>query len=155
MQHADAYDWLEETPWWKKTIRWFGWCALSVVVAAGYADAPVFALVGFVSVWGLRSLLPSQQFGVSGFFCTAFTIAGFCLFLIHIVAPKDQSFWSGFTLAASFLGAFIFVQARNFKTIKETLQHEVYLTGFEWYRNQKHERDQKEYDEWLKKHPNQ
>jgi hypothetical protein len=155
MRHEDAYEWLEETPWWKKTIQWFGWLVLSLIAAAGFADAPLFALVGFGCVWCFRSVLTLNEWGIFGLFVAAVTIGGVSLFLIHIVAPEDQSFWYGFTLAAALLGAFIIFQLRKLKFTKETLQHEIYLTGFEWYRNQKLERDQKEYDEWLKKHPNQ
>jgi hypothetical protein len=154
MRHEDAYEWLEETPWWKKTIQWFGWLVLSLIAAAGFADAPLFALVGFCCVWCFRSALTLNKWGVFVFLIAAVTIAGVSLFLIHLVAPENQGFWYGFTLAAALLGSCILFQIRNAKNLQQKLQHEIYYSDFEWYRKQRFEEQQKEYEEWLKKHPN-
>jgi hypothetical protein len=154
MKHGSELDWLEEQPFWKKTIQWFGWLVLSLTVAAGFADAPLFAIAGFICVWCLRLGVRQRQWGTPVFLVAVTTIAGVCLFLIHLVGPGDQSFWYGFTLAAAVLGSCIFLQIRKAKNLQEELQHEIYYSEFEWYRKQRFEEQQKEYDEWQKKHPN-
>ncbi len=48
-----------------------------------------------------------------------------------------------------------FFQIRNAKNVQEKLQHEIYYSDFEWYRKQRFDEQQKENDEWLKKHSNE
>lgn len=151
MKYGSELDWLEEQPFWKKTIQWFGWLLLSLIVAAGFADAPLFALGGFTCVWCLRSGMRQHLWGFFVFFVAAVTLAGVSLFLIHLVAPEDQRFWYGFTLAGSLLGSCILFQFRNAKNLQEKLQHEIYYSDFEWYRKQRHEKEQQAYERSLKK----
>jgi hypothetical protein len=48
-----------------------------------------------------------------------------------------------------------FFQIRNAKNVQEKLQHEIYYSDFERYRKQRFDEQQKENDEWLKKHSNE
>ena len=145
-----------------KALRFLGWIFLSIASATGLASfasgfsenelfSILFALVGFVFAWSFRSVLTINEWGIFGLFVAAVTIGGVSLFLIHIVAPEDQRFWYGFTLAGSLLGSCILFQMRNVKSLQEKLLHEIYYSDFEWYRNQRHDKEQLAYDRSLKK----
>jgi len=146
--------WNEEPPWWKKTLKWLGWLALSLIVAAGFGRYDFIpGVAGFIATWMLRAKLAKPQSETLKFWMIA-TIAGVGLFLTGFAEPKNEMFWTGFTVSTALLGTLIFFQGRNARNIKEKLQHEIYLMGFDWYRKQKFESEQKEFDEWCKKHPN-
>lgn len=50
MESDSELYWFEEPPWWKKTLKWFGWLALSLIVAAGFGRHEVIlGAVGFVA----------------------------------------------------------------------------------------------------------
>lgn len=146
-------EWNEEPPWWKKTLKWLGWLALSSIVAAGFGRHEVIlGAVGFIATWMLRAKLAKPQSETLKFWMIA-TIAGVGLFLTGFADAKNQMFWSGFTASTALLGTLLFFQARNAKILQEKLQHEIHLMGFDGYRKQKFEKDQKEFEEWCKKNP--
>jgi hypothetical protein len=153
MKHESELDWLEEPPWWKKTLKWMAWLALACVVAAGFGRHEFVAgVVGFVVTWVLRAKLSDPRSELLGFWMSA-TIAGVGLFLSSFSEPPNQFFWHGFTVSTALLGTVIFFLIRNAKVVRVKLANEVELMEFEWYRKQRFEKQQKEYDDWLEKHP--
>jgi len=151
---SDSEDeWNEEPPWWKKTLKWLGWLALSSIVAAGFGRHEVIlGAVGFIATWMLRAKLAKPQSETLKFWMIA-TIAGVGLFLTGFADAKNQMFWSGFTASTALLGTLIFFQDRNAKKLEEKFRSEIYFMEFDWDRKQKFEREQKEFEEWCKKYP--
>jgi hypothetical protein len=154
MNHGGELGWLEEPPWWKKTLKWLGWLALSIVAAAGLSNIDeVAGFFGFVSVWIFRNRLPKKE-SVFVYTSLGFTLFGVGLAMANLFGHGDDPFWKGVIICFGFIGGVVvFPLVRHYKNRIDYLEVEVENMEFDWYRKQRFERQQKEYADWVEKNP--
>jgi hypothetical protein len=120
----------ENTPWWKRSLKWTGWGVISIICAIGLfrASASVFefenigylfalllALVGFGAVWGARRNLKrwATETSKEAHAWYGISILGVILFLAELESePAKKNFWYGVALCAANLGALAIIQAK-------------------------------------------
>lgn len=154
MEYEIEKGWDEHPPWWKKAITSVGWLVLSFIVAIGFGTFGIFwGVFGFLSAWFLRSNIHKQKNDIGNWSMVP-TIAGVGLFLSSFADERQQLFWHGATGSAAILGSVIFNQIKRAKDLEARLHEEIHYSDFEWYRQQRFQKQQKEFEDWCKKHPN-
>jgi hypothetical protein len=154
MKHGSELDWLEEQPWWKKTLKWLGWLTLSIVAAAGLSNTgPFSAFAAFGSVWMVREKIQRRNSQSVGLWLL-FTLLGLGFALANLFGAGDDPFWKGFIGCFAVMGGMVmFPLFRNYQNRIDYLEAEVEDMEFDWYRKQRFEKQQKEYAEWAEKNP--
>jgi hypothetical protein len=154
MSHGGELGWLDEPPWWKKTLKWLGWLALSIVTAVGLSNfGPIGAFGGFSSVWLFREKIQKRNSQSAGLWLCV-TLQGLGFTLANLLGAGENLYWKGWIICFGFMGGVVgFPLVRHYKNRIAYLEDEVENMEFDWYRKQRFERQQKEYAEWVEKNP--